>query len=76
MKIIFNVPDEKVSTIVEAINGLYPNPDSHNITPGKWAKEKIRRWVIETVQRYKHRQTINAIVIPQDDTLITLDEEP
>lgn len=75
MQIIFTIPDEKVTRVVDAICGLFPIPTDTNgnplFTPAQWAKEKIRRFIIDIVFRYEQKKAKDEAgnLITRDDTL-------
>ena len=77
MQITFNIPTEKVTRVVDAINGLYLVPFDDQgqplFTENEWAKERLRRFVVETVLRFERREATNAAeaAIVWDDDLIS-----
>lgn len=72
MQIVFYVADENVQRIVDAINGLYPMPSESagEFTSAQWAKERIRRFIVDTVLRYEQSVALQTIV--KDDDLATI----
>lgn len=84
MQIIFTIPDDKLQRIIDAINGIYPvpfladieDPESPGIpefSPQQWAKERVRRFIVDTVHRYEQIIAINQAKenTPPDDELAT-----
>ena len=71
-QITFDIPADKIDIIVEAMQGIYPipkvlsdpqDPDSGSVpefTPNEWAKERVRRFIIDTVHRYQVKQARDA----------------
>lgn len=64
-QIIFNIDDAKVQKVIDAM--LWTSPKLEGFTNAQWAKEVIRRWVIDQVAIYQKETT----VIVKDDSLIT-----
>lgn len=64
MQITFNIPSGSVSRIVDAMVDLYPVPTDDDGTPlytdNAWAKERIRRFVLNTVRRSEVRAALDA----------------
>lgn len=60
MQITFTIPDGKVARVTDAMTGLFPVPvgiDGQPLyTDGQWAKEKLRRIIINLVYRYESRE--------------------
>ena len=84
MQIIFTIPNEKLQRIVDAMSGIYPmpflvdvedpeSPGTPEFSPQQWTKERVRRFIIDTVHRYEQTIAINQAKenIPPDDGLAT-----
>lgn len=77
MQITFTIPDGKVQRAINAIEGLYPIPrdddDNPLFTANQWAKEKIRRSIVDIVFRYEQREAQREAkeLIERDDTLVS-----
>lgn len=81
MQVIFNIPNDKVQRVVQAIIYFHPIPQIWNadtqemenqFTPSEWAKEYLRRFVIDMVFQYERqiaRQEADTQII-RDDGLI------
>jgi len=71
--ITFTVPNEKVSRIVDAMEGLFPIPEDTEgnplFTKNQWAKEAMRRWIVKQVYRYERDKSIKDLNVKPDDTL-------
>lgn len=64
-QIIFTINDAKMKQVIDAM--LWTSPKLEGFTDAQWAKEVMRRWVIDQVAIYQKETT----VIVKDDTLIT-----
>ena len=62
MQITFTIPDNELPRIINAIKGLYPIPTTLDVITGEqapqftdtqWAKEFLRRWIIQQVKRWE-----------------------
>jgi len=77
MQITFIISEEKVQRVVGAIKGLFPVPTDGDgnplFTDGQWAKEKIRRSIIEIVHRYESKKAQEAAktLVQEDDSLVS-----
>ena len=79
MQITFNVPNAQISRLVNAINGLYPVPQirdeggktSDEFTPNQWAKERVRRFFIETVYRWEKKVAEQNLTVQRDNDLVS-----
>lgn len=76
MEIKFNISDDKVERVKEAMKGLYPipvNPDTQKplFTDNTWAKEVIRRFIVQQVARWEQVKAQKAIKFMPDDTIVT-----
>ena len=80
--ITFTIPNDKLPNIVDAMKGLYPIPQintgtkqepvwENEFTDNAWAKECIRRWVIEQVAGYNQKTAQDAIAYEEDNNLLT-----
>ena len=77
VEIKFTIPDNKVQRIIDTMKWEFSIPIDAGgnplFTDGQWAKESIRRWIINQVARYeKNLAEIQArnSVLP-DDSLLT-----
>ena len=72
--ITFTIPEAKVQRVVAAQKGLYPIPVDGNgdqlFTDNQWAKESLRRHVINDVHRYETKLAKDAATAAKDDSLI------
>jgi len=77
MQITFTISEEKVSRIINAMGGLFPIPLDEKgnplFTESQWAKEKLRRLIIDLVHRYESRKAQNEAraLIEKDDSLVS-----
>lgn len=73
MDITFTISDEKVQRVIDAVKGVFPIPTNSTgvplYTPGAWAKERIRRMIINIVHTYETKIAVDQII--KDDTLVT-----
>lgn len=70
MQITFQVPAAQASRVVDAMSGLHPQVlPGPQYTPGQWAKECIRRWIVDRVTSWEQRQAADAVIV--DDGLVT-----
>jgi hypothetical protein len=73
--ISFNINDDKLPIIVEALCDLYPIPKNSSnqflFTPNQWSKECIRRWIIKQVARYNQSKIISTAVYNEIDDLLS-----
>lgn len=79
MKIIFNIPNNKVKKVADALAGLYPIPEKPKsvnsdvfvpaFTKEEWIKECIRRWVIDQVKTWEEKEIKKQQVV-KDDKII------
>jgi len=55
--ISFNIPDEKVTSLIATMKWLFPIPLDENqdplFTDGQWAKEALRRQVVTWEHQYR-----------------------
>jgi len=68
-EITFTIPNEKLSRVVDAINGLHPMPEEEEMTPAQWTKEYLRRLVVREVQAWERRVADSAV--HSDDSIIS-----
>lgn len=79
MEIKFNIPEEYVERIIKAIKGMYPIPTTQEypeapaipeFTDAQWAKERVRRFILNTVRNFEQKKVIDeaiaGISIPGD----------
>ena len=71
MQITFTIPNDKKDRVTEAILGLHPNEDPDNFNTLQWAKEVIRRQIIEWVHIWEEREAFKAVTVDRDDTIIS-----
>ena len=72
--ITFTIPEAKIQRVIDAMKGLYEIPlvdDEPEFTETQWAKEKVRRWIIEQVQRYENIVAKNAVNVQTDNELVS-----
>ena len=73
MQIIFTIPEAKVQRVVDAVKGIWPVPLSPTGEPeysdGAWAKERIRRMIINIVHTYETKIAVDQV--NRDDSLVT-----
>lgn len=72
-EITFTIPNDKLSRVVTAIKGLHPIPNNQDGTPqytdNEWAKEYVRRHIIDTVYRYEAMLAKQNINVVHDDEI-------
>jgi hypothetical protein len=80
-EINFTIPDAKLPRVVDAMVGMFgvegeaPDEDGDgtpDFTPNQWAKECVRRWIIQTVRRWEASEAGKAAMaaIPPDNELV------
>ena len=69
MQITFTIPDAQAHRVVDALNGIWPKPDWFEGTEAQWAKELIRRYIIEKVNVWERNEAGSAIA--KDENLVT-----
>ena len=77
MQIAFTISATKIQRVTDAMKGRYPIPVDENgdpqYTDGQWAKEKLRRWLVDLVYRHEvmvAKQNAQTLVL-RDDSLIS-----
>ena len=73
MEITFTIPDEKLERITTAIKAMNPIPETDgtpDFTDNQWAKESLRRHVIQQVHAYELALAKSSIDVQKDDTLV------
>jgi len=72
-QITFTIPDAKLPLVVSAIKRRWAVPTDSSGTPlftdNQWAKEAIRRFIIDTV--HSHEEFIAIASVTPDDTIAT-----
>lgn len=77
MQITFTISEAKKHRIINAITGLYAVPIDADgdplFTPGQWAKEHLRRYIIELVYSYDRREAKQIALGPinREDDLVS-----
>jgi len=66
MQITFTIPDAQAHRVVDSFNGIWPKPDYFEGTEAQWAKELIRRYMIEKVNVWERNQAEKTIVKDND----------
>ena len=76
MQVIFNIPDSEIQRIIAAFSDLYPIPaDEENgeplFTANNWPKERIRRFIVDTVYRSEQRSASDtaSLAVTRDNNL-------
>jgi len=73
MQITFNISEDQKQRVIDAVKGIWPVPLSSTGEPlfsdGAWAKERIRRMVIQTVYAYETKIATDQVI--RDDSLVT-----
>lgn len=80
--ITLTIPDNKLSRIVDMFKGKFQIPKVNTGTPespvweneftdNQWAKEKLRRTVIQWVHSYEKDEAEKELGILKDDSLIS-----
>ena len=75
MILSYEIPDNKVDDVVNALLWIWPRPLGHD-NDAKWAKEALRRFIVEQVNRHKVYLAKEAVNIPVDDSVVTSEAEP
>lgn len=68
--ISFDVTAQNLARIVEAINSRNPKPFDSKLTDAQWAKEWIRRVIIDQVQDYETKKAIENLTVSKDEGLL------
>ena len=76
----FTIPDGKIAKVVDAMKGLYqiptiddPQNPGQNIpqfTDNAWAKEVVRKFIVQQVARWEQVKAQRAIQFTPDDTIV------
>lgn len=73
--ITFTIPDDKIQRVKDALSGLFPIPldDDNNplFTEGQWAKEKVKRWIVEQVNRWENKLAQESVTTSPDYSLLS-----
>lgn len=73
MDITFTVSESQKSRVIDAVKGIWPVPLSSTGEPlysdGAWAKERIRRMIINAVHTYETKRATDQVI--KDDSLVT-----
>ncbi len=84
VSITFNLKEGSEDRIIDAIKGLYPIPQTKpdlesepvdDFTPAQWAKEYLRRYIKEVVNRYESKVAKDAVTVTVDDDIVTTVQE-
>lgn len=79
----FTIPDVQAQRIINAMKNLYAIPhvliDLNNpsmgtkplFTDAQWAKECVRRWLIEQVQIHEYQKAMEQVVVSKDDSIVS-----
>jgi len=71
----FNIPDEKLQRIVDAMKGLFSIPEDDDgkplFTDNAWAKEAVRRFIRDTVARWEQKEAKDAIRFTPENDIVT-----
>lgn len=76
----FTIPQLKVPRVVAAMKGIYPIPTTtddktgittNDFTDNQWAKEAVRRFIINTVARYETMEAKKLAEVDTDDTILS-----
>jgi len=70
-KIELTIPDDKLQTVLNAFDDIYERPytwdgvppnatRTYTHTKAQWAKERVRRFIVDTVQQYQRKLAIKA----------------
>ena len=75
MIVQFDIPDEQVSRVTAALKFFFPIPEDESgdplFTDNQWAKESLRRYVVEQVNRHEVYVAKNAVTIATDHSLVS-----
>ena len=67
--ITFTIPDAKLQRVLDAMKGLQePDP---GYTDSQWAKEKVRRIIVDLVQAHEQNVAVSAVAVSKDDAIIS-----
>lgn len=73
-QITLNIPNEKAPRLVAALKALYPVPVDEAGEPrfndNQWARECVKRWLIQQVARYEQQEARAAIQYQEDEGLV------
>ena len=73
--VTFTIPDDKISRVIAAMKYFYPIPLDENgdpqFTDSQWAKESLRRYIINQTHRYELKVARDAASAVKDDTLVS-----
>ncbi len=81
-QIIFNIPDDKINRIKNAMAGLYNIPEINvgteenpvyepEFTKSQWAKESVRRFIRNSVARWEQYTLKRNIKFSPEDDIVT-----
>ncbi len=70
----FLIPDAKLQKVIDAMVWSFPIPLDKNrepmFTEAQWAKESIRRYIIDRVHKKALSDARSAVSIEKDDELV------
>ena len=82
MQLTFTIPDTQAQRIIDTMKNLYAIPQvpvdpidpskgmKNQFTDAQWAKECVRRWIVEQVQKWENQKEIVKVVVAKDDSII------
>lgn len=74
-EIKFTISDSNLLRVKEALNNLFPKPKNEDgsspFTDEQWARECVRRFIIETVARNEQMKAQQAIKFNKDNDLLS-----
>jgi len=65
----FTIPNEKIQRVIDAIKSQWPVEEG--FTDAQWAKEAIRRMIINLVQSYELEQAKEDAFVDKDNSIIS-----
>ncbi len=72
MKITFTIPDEQVYRLVDAFLDSYMvDEETRAFTPVQWARESVRRFLVNRVHDFELKRARDSIVVTKDNDLIS-----
>lgn len=81
--ITFTIQNGEIQRVIDAMKGLYPIPQintaeegllpvmENEFTDAQWAKESLRRHIINQVRRFEQKEAEKVVSVQSDDSLIS-----
>ncbi len=83
MQLTFTIPDTQAQRIIDTMKNLYAIPQvpvdpadpgkgmKNQFTDAQWAKECVRRWIVEQVQKWENLKAAVQVIVTADNSIIS-----